>query len=297
MATSTRRAGGRALIGAVIVGVIVLGSPTASARQPADNPVALTSQQLTAIGFPLTPNTVAWAPGTASLPTNTAAPWEDVVLTGKAPSYTNPGQKLTMFRYVPENTKGDGVLKPMNITAVVQPNRSFTMHFQLGLPGTYGYSVGYSTGGASPELVAFQFQFTTTGTAPASTAKWSAAAVTLSGPKLAAAGFTTTPNTVGWGGTATLSASRARAGAPVTISGRAPAELKPGTVLTLQRFTPTDRKGSGHFDPVGTVSTVVKADGTYELTFEVNERGRYGYTLGAGLSEEWIGVEFQLTTT
>lgn len=297
MATSARRGGVRALIGTVIAATVILAGPSASALQPADNPVILTSQQLTSAGFPLTPNTVAWAPGTATLPTNTAAAWEDVILTGRAPSYTNPGQKLTMFRYVPENTKGDGVMKPMNITAVVQPNRTFTMHFQLGLPGTYGYSVGYSTGGVSPEMIAFQFQFTTTGAPSTAPATWSAAAVTLSGPKLAAAGFTKTPNTVGWGGTATLSTSRARAGSPVTISGRAPTNLKPGTVLTLQRFTPTDRKGSGHFDPVGNVSTVVKADGTYELTFEINERGRYGYTLGAGLSQEWIGVEFQLTTT
>ena len=37
--------------------------------------------------------------------------------------------------------------------------------------------------------------------------------------------------------------------------------------------------------------------GTFELTFEVNQPGRYGYTLGAGLNEEWIGIEFQLKTT
>jgi hypothetical protein len=284
------------VLGAVLVSTAMLGAQSATAA-PTDKNVTLTSQQLTDAGFPLTPNTVAWAPGTASLPTNTAAPWEDVVITGRAPSYANPGQKLTMSRYVPANTKGDGVMKPMNITAVVQPNRTFTMHFQLGLPGTYGYSVGYSTGGMSPEMVAFQFQFTTTGAAPSSTSKWSAAAVQLSGPKLAAAGFTTTPNVVGWGGTATLSTSKARAGSPVTIAGRAPAELKPGTVLTLQRFAATDKKGSGSFEPVGSISTVVKPDGSFELTFEVNEQGRYGYTLGAGLNEEWIGIEFQLKTT
>ena len=75
------------------------------------------------------------------------------------------------------------------------------------------------------------------------------------------------------------------------------AELKAGTVLTLERFVPTDKKGSGHFEPVGSTSTVVKADGSFELTFEVNQQGRYGYTLGAGLNEEWIGIEFQLKTT
>jgi hypothetical protein len=287
---------GVTVLAVVLVSMAMLGVPPAVAA-PADTSVNLTSQQLTDAGFPKAPNTVAWAPGTASLPTTTAAQWEDVIITGRAPSFTNPGQKLTMSRYVPANTKGDGVMKPMNITAVVQPNRTFAMHFQLGLPGTYGYSVGYSTGGMSPEMVAFQFQYTTTGEVPSSTTKWSAAAVPLSGQKLAAAGFTKTPNVVGWGGTATLSTSTTRAGSPVTIAGRAPAELKPGTVLTLQRFAATDRKGSGHFEPVGNVSTVVKADGTYQLTFEVDERGRYGYTFGAGLDEQWIGVEFQLKTT
>ena len=70
-----------------------------------------------------------------------------------------------------------------------------------------------------------------------------------------------------------------------------------GTVLTLQRFVATDKKGSGHFEAVGTTSTVVKSDGSFELTFEVNQPGRFGYTLGAGLNEEWIGIEFQLKTT
>ncbi len=119
----------------------------------------------------------------------------------------------------------------------------------------------------------------------------------LNGKKLAAAGFTKKPNVVGWGGTATISTSKAKAGAPVTISGTAPTELKPGTVLSLERFVATDKKGSGHFEPVAATSTVVKSDGTFELTFEVNQPGRYGYTLGAGLNEEWIGIEFQLKTT
>jgi hypothetical protein len=274
-----------------------VGAPAAWAA-PADRNVTLTSQQLTDQGFPTAPNVTAWGPGgSAALPVTTAAQWQDVIITGKAPTMTQPGQLLTMSRYVPTSTQGDGTLKPLNITAVVQPDRSFTLHFQLGLPGTYGYAVGYSTGGTSPELVAFQFQFATTGSGKPVPSTASSTAVQLTGRKLAAAGFTKKPNVVGWGGTAVISTSKAKAGAPVTISGTAPAELKAGTVLSLERFVPTDRKGSGHFEPVGSTSTVVKADGTFELTFEVNQPGRYGYTLGAGLNEEWIGIEFQLKTT
>lgn len=259
--------------------------------------VQLTSQQLTEAGFPTTPNTTSWGKGTANLSTNSAPQWQDVVITGKAPSYTQPGQLLTMARFLPSDTQGSGTLKPLNITAVVQPDQTYTMHFQLGVTGTWGYAVGYQTTGANPERVGFQFQFTTTGSDKSAPTAGKATAVTLSAGKLAKAGFTKTPNVVGWGGTATLSTNKAKAGAPVTISGKAPAELKPGTTLTLERFVPTDKLGSGAFEPVGNTATVVKADGTYELTFELNQKGRYGYTFGAGLDEEWIGVEFQLKTT
>lgn len=291
-----KRRFGVAVAGVALLTSALLGSPAAAAA-PGDTNVTLTSQQLTEQGFPTTPNVTAWAPGgSAALPTVTAPQWQDVIITGKAPTMTQPGQLLTMSRYVPTNAQGDGVQMPLNITAVVQPDRSFTLHFQLGLPGTYGYAVGYTTGGTSPELVAFQFQFTTTGSGKPAPGTGSATSVELTGKKLAAAGFTKKPNVVGWGGTASISTAKARAGAPVTISGTAPAELKPGTVLSLERFVPTDRKGSGHFEPVGSTSTVVKADGTFELTFEVHQPGRYGYTLGAGLNEEWIGIEFQLKT-
>lgn len=288
---SARRLGTVALSG-----VLVLAPAGMVAAAPADTVVELTSAQLTEGGFPKKPNTTAWAPGTASLPTNTAAQWEDVVMTGAAPAFTQPGQVLTMSRYQPVNTQGDGTMKPLNITAVVRPDRTFTLHFQLGYPGTYGYSVGYSTGGTSPEFVGLQFQFTTTGTSQGGPGGTSSA-VQLSKRKLAAAGFTMTPNVIGWGGTAAISASKARAGAPVTIAGTAPSELPAGTVLSLERFVATDTKGSGSFEPVANVQTVVRSDGTYSLTFEVNQPGRYGYTLGAGLDQQWVGVEFQLKTT
>ena len=286
----------------LVAGTALMAAPLALAAapavaQPADKDITLTSAQLTQFGWPLSPNTAAWAPGTASLPTNSAAQWQDVVITGKAPGFTNPGQLLTMYRFVPSDTSGSGENKALNITAVVQPNRSFTMHFQLGLPGTYGYAVGYDTGGSSPEFVAFQFQFRTTGSGKPAPSTGSSSAVILRAKKLAAAGFTKSPNVVGWGGTASISTNRAKAGTPVTLSGTAPSELKSGTVLSLERFVPTDKKGSGHFEPVGNVSTVVRSDGTYSLTFELNQKGRYGYTFGAGLNEEWLGVEFQLKTT
>jgi hypothetical protein len=293
MASRARRLGALAVSGVLLLApVALLTAPAASA----DPVVQLTSQQLTDQGFPKKPNTVAWDPGTASLPTNEAAPWQDVVITGKAPDYTAPGQLLTMYRYRPTDTKGDGQLRALNITAVVQADRSFRMHFQLGIPGVYGYAVGYETTGESPEMVAFQFQFTTTGT-PATKVPGSSKAVTLSAAQLAKAGFAKVPNVVGWGGTATLSTRKTPAGTPVTISGKAPAQLKPGTVLTLGRFVATDKKGSGHFEAVDSVQTTVQSDGSFSLTFEVNQPGRFGYTLGAGLNEEWIGIEFQLKTT
>ncbi len=281
-----------ALGGAAIVAPGALAMPTA----PADTVISLTSQQLTSIGFPTKPNTTAWDPGTATLPTNSAPQWQDVVITGKAPGYAPPGQLLTMYRFQATSASGDGQLKPLNITTNVKPNGTFAMHVQLGFPGTYGYAIGYSTGGTSPEMVAFQFQFTTTGSSQGAPSS-SSSAVQLSAKQFAAAGFTRTPNVVGWGGTASISASSAKAGTPVTISGTAPAEVKPGSVLTLHRFVPTDRQGSGHFEPVGNVSTLVAADGTFSLTFEINQPGRAGYSLGTTVGQEWVGIEFQLKTT
>ena len=292
-----RRMLGGALIAIVAVGVVL---PPAAAA-PADTVVTYTSKQLTKAGFPKKPNVTAWSPGTARLSANTAAQWEDVVITGKAPSFTQPGQLLTMSRFLPSDLQGSGVQKPLNITAVVQKDRSFTMHFQLGLTGTWGYAVGYDTTSATPEFVGFQFQFTTTGSGAAPPSSGSSAAVTYTSRQLAKAGFTKTANTNAWAGTATLSTSKAPAGTPVTIKGTATGPIKPGTVLTLNRFTPTDRLGSGSFQPVGGVQTIVAADGTFSLTFEINEKGLYGYDLLANLptsvTYDVLVIEFQLKTT
>jgi hypothetical protein len=271
----TRRISAFALSGALLLAPVVLVAAPSATAAPGDKAITLTAAQLTDAGFPKTPNTAAWDPGTAALLTQTAAQWQDVVITGKAPRYADPGALLTMSRFVPSDLKGSGVQKPLNITA---------------------YAVGDQTEGTSPEFIGFQFQFTTTGSGKALPGGRSSA-VTLGEKELAAAGFTKQPNVVGWGGTATISAHRVQAGAPVTLKGTAPATLKAGTALTLNRFTATDKQGSGSFTPVGGISTSVKVDGTYSLTFEVNERGRYGYTFGAGLNEGWLGVEFQLKAT
>jgi hypothetical protein len=269
--------------------LIAVGAPAAQAE------VSLTSKQLTESGYPKKPNVVAWSPGTAKLSTNKAAQWEDIVITGKAPTSTDPGQLLTLSRYVPEDTQGNGEMKPLNITTMVNPNGTFAMRMQLGYVGTYGYSVGYFTDSFTPEFIGFQFQITTTGDS-SKAAKGSSSTVQLTKKQLARAGFTKTPNVAGWGGTATISTNRAPAGAPVTISGTAPEGMKPGSVMKLTRFVATDKSGSGHFEDLP-IRTVVKNDGTFELTFEVHQKGTYGYGLGVDEEFDWLGIEFQLTTT
>ena len=280
-----------ALVAGLSLGVAVLAAPA-----QADQGVTLTSKQLTEAGFPKKPNVVAWEPGTASLSANRVAQWQDVVITGKAPNFAPPGQLLTLQRFIPSDTQGSGTFKDLNITTSVNPNGSFVMHMQLGYVGTYGYRVGYETDSFSPEFVGFEFQLTVTGDSSAS-AKGSANAVTLTSRQLARGGFTKTPNVNIWPGTATLSTNRAPAGSPITLRGTATAPIEPGTVLQLSRFVPTDKVGSGHLENLP-VSTKVKSDGTFELTFELNQKGTYGYSLTAPVTtDEPLGIEFQITTT
>lgn len=287
-----RRVLSGAVVSAVSTAVLVTIAPVASA----DQVVTLTSQQLTSAGFPAKPNVTSWTPGTVNLPTNTAGQWDDVVITGTAPSTAPVGQLLTMERYLPSDAAGNGTFLPLNITGTVQKGGAFSLHFQLGMPGTYGYRVGYLTSGSSPEFVGFQFQFTTTGSGKAAPASGSSSVVKMNARQLEKAGFTRRVNTTAWGATATISANRVPAGAPVTVKGTAPSEIKPGTVLTLNRFIPTDKFGSGSFEAVPGVQTQVATDGTFSVTFEINTKGRYGYTLGAPVGEEWVGMEFQLRT-
>ena len=279
----------------VAVAAVSLGLSFLAAPASADQGVTLTSQQLTDSGFPKKPNVVGWEPGTARISTNTATQWQDVIVSGKAPNYAPAGQLLSLQRFVPSDTEGSGEFKDLNITTHVNPNGTFTLRMQLGYVGTYGYRVGYLTDSFSPEFVGFEFQLTITGSGSAA-AQGSASAVQLTSRQLTKAGFTTTPNVVGWGGTATIDRSTAPAGAPITITGTAPEFVKPGTTLQLSRFVATDRKGSGHFENLP-ITTKVKADGTFELTFELNVPGTFGYGLGAAQKFEWVGIEFQVTTT
>ena len=86
---------GVAAVAVALVSSALLGAQSAAAA-PSDKNITLTSQQLTDQGFPTTPNVTAWGPGgSASLPTTTAAQWQDVIITGKAPTMTQPGQLLT----------------------------------------------------------------------------------------------------------------------------------------------------------------------------------------------------------
>lgn len=280
-------------VAAIGISAGLLLSGVSVSAQAGPEIMQLTSQQLTQSGFPKKPTTGAG--GSANLSTNTAAVWEDITIRGKAPTGAKPGQLLTLYRYYPTSTTGDGEMKSLNITTPVGPQGTYSLHFQLGYPGTYGYALGFETSGFSPEMEEFTFQITTTGEAanpptPRNTA------VQLTSKQLAKAGFTRTPNVVGWGGTADLSAARVKAGAPVTISGVAPTEVKPGSLLNLARFVPSDKKGSGHLSPLNIV-TRVNADQSFSLTFEINEVGVYGYSLYQFVGEETITIEFQLRTT
>lgn len=279
----------------VAIATLALGVGVLTAPAQADQTVTLTSKQLAEAGFTKKPNVVAWKPGTASLSATTVAQWQDVVISGKAPNFVPAGQLLTLQRFLPTDTQGSGTFKDLNITTTVNPNGTFVMRMQLGFVGTYGYRVGYLTDSSSPEFVGFEFQLTTTGDG-SSASGGSANAVQLSSRKLAKAGFTKTPNVAGWGGTATISRTTAPAGAPITITGTAPEGVKPGAVMQLSRFVATDKKGSGHFENLP-ITTKVKSDRTFELTFELNVPGTFGYGLGVSEEFDWLGIEFQVTTT
>jgi hypothetical protein len=278
-----------ALSGCALVGAALVGAPAGLAAD-----VRLTSAQLTDTGFPKKPNVTAWG-GTAQLGTNRAPQWTDVVIRGKAASFTEPGQVLTMQRYIPDNTAGDGSFKPLNISTTVGADRSFVLHFQLGQTGLFGYRVGYLTDSPTPEFVGFQFQFETTGSGVPAPNTGSASSVQLTAKQLRRAGFTRVPNVVGWGGTAAIARASLAADAPITIAGNAPQQAKAGQVLQLRRFVPTDRKGSGHFEATG-FTTKVQRNGSYSLTFTQSDSGVVGYTLGYPTKFEWIGSEFQVRT-
>jgi hypothetical protein len=284
-----------------LTGLALAGAIPASAASTAPTAVSAktitpTSKQLSSWGFTKDPNVTDWAPGGSAQVSATSLPaWGDLYITGKAPKGTSAGQVLSLKRFVPTDKKGSGYFQDLGITTKVNKNRTFELHAQLGRQGLYGYSVGYETGGSSPEAITFEFQLKTTkGMAP----KTLAASSSPTSKQLATWGFTTKPNVAAWGpkGTAKLSATSAKAGQSVVLRGKAPQGTTPGTVLSLKRFYPTDNKGSGYFKAVN-ATTKVTNEGTYKLRFDLGLVGRYGYTVGFPQAYAWTGVEFQLQTT
>ncbi len=286
-----------AIAAGIVAGTLLL-APAAVAADDASAPAKkrpqLTAQELADIGFTVTPDTTDWgvpvSMSSAEVPRGT-----DIIISGKAPDRVRIGQTLRLGRFYPFNKMGLGEFRPLNVKTVVGKGHRFTMHFQLGYPGVWGYHVGYQTKGAAPEFFGFEFQLSTPGTGPRP-ARAIARPVSIDPKTLWHAGFTKIPNTSAWDGTAKLSASKAKAGAPITISGRAPASVSPGEELALSRFIPTDKRGSGHFESVVGATTKVKSDGSYSVTMKLSKRGLHGYSLGLVQGGEWVGVEFQVRT-
>lgn len=139
-------------------------------------------------------------------------------------------------------------------------------------------------------------------TSPASAAV-STKVVRYTSAQLEEAGFTKEPNLTAWSpGTATVGPRVAAAGQTVTISGKAPSFTKPGTVLSLSRFLPTDNKGSGVGQDLG-ITTVVDKNGNFMIKAELGRIGTWGYSVGyvtkpsGNVGGEGVEFEFQLTTT
>jgi hypothetical protein len=121
--------------------------------------------------------------------------------------------------------------------------------------------------------------------------------------ELREAGFPKKPNVVGWEpGTATVTPTKAAAGTTITITGKTPKFTKPGQELSLKRFLPSDKKGSGMMKDLG-ITTTVKKDRTFEILADLSMIGTWGYSVGyttdppGDVGGEFVGFQFQLTTT
>jgi hypothetical protein len=117
--------------------------------------------------------------------------------------------------------------------------------------------------------------------------------------KLAEQGFPLVPNTIAWvPGTAQVSSTLVSAGTEFTISGLAPFDTKPGTVLTLMRFRPSFAKVTGQMQDLGITGTVAK-DMSFTLLPTLNLVGTWGYAVGYQTDEaqpRFVGFKFQVTT-
>jgi hypothetical protein len=140
-------------------------------------------------------------------------------------------------------------------------------------------------------------------TASPASAAVSAKVVPYTSAQLKEAGFPKKPNVVGWEpGTASVTPTKAAAGSTITITGKAPKYAKPGQELSLQRFLPSDKKGSGEFQDLG-ITTTVKKDRTFEILADLGRTGTWGYRVGymtnpgGDVGGEFVGFQFQVTTT
>jgi hypothetical protein len=125
--------------------------------------------------------------------------------------------------------------------------------------------------------------------------------VSLSRAELKEAGFPRRPNTTAWGkGTAKVSPHKASINEPITITGTAPKSIKPGTVLMMQRFLPTNKKGDGTFQDLELITSTVDANRSFTMIANLGRPGLWGYRIGyltEGDSPEFIGFQFQARTT
>lgn len=125
--------------------------------------------------------------------------------------------------------------------------------------------------------------------------------VSLTRAELRELGFPRQPNTVNWGkGTAEVTPHKAGMNEPVTITGKAPKFVKPGTVLVMGRFLPKNKQGDGSFQTLDLITATVKADRTFTMIANLGRPGLWGYRVGYltdGDNPEFIGFQFQLRTT
>lgn len=127
--------------------------------------------------------------------------------------------------------------------------------------------------------------------------------VAYSSSELTKNGFPKKPNVEGWDpGTAVVTPTKAPAGTTISITGKAPNYAKPGQVISLQRFFPSDKKGSGDFTDLG-ITTTIKKDRSFEILADLGRTGSWGYRVGyetnpgGDVGGEFIGFQFQVTTT
>ena len=124
--------------------------------------------------------------------------------------------------------------------------------------------------------------------------------VSLTQAELKDAGFPRTPNTVAWGkGTAAVHPHKATTAEPIKITGTAPKSVKPGTVLTMERFLPSNRKGDGTFQ-VLEITDTVRDDRTFTIVANLGRIGLWGYRIGFetdSATPEFVGFQFQARTT